>query len=710
MLDHLSPTTTTKRCAIYARVSSDPLKQGSSTTRQIDNCHRFCDSREWIVTATYQDLDHSAFKSKDTRPELQRLLNDLTTGTFDTIVVWRLDRLARRNDEFEHIWARCEQSNIAIASVTEPVDTTSGVGVAVMRMLITFAGLESTIKSERLQAKNLEDARKGLPRPGGVKCLGYDADMNIVEHEAKVIREAAQRVLNGESTVHIGKDFKERNIRGRHGAPMSDASLRGILNNHTIAGQRSYHGTYIAQGTWEPIIDPDTAATVRYLLAGSKGGRRRKPAPALLSGILRCSNCGNSHLHNRSLTRYVCTSECSKTNSIHSTKTEKWLTELVLWRLELRWPTNGRTPTLATDTSTAMAETHDWAAQALTRLNIGRYVDGTMSHYEYVQARTALETRVGQKLHHVSTYVPPAALPADFDPRHARTSFASLNARQKQAVLELELNHVLVTPGSKSQWDPGRLTPIYWQALPKAKAHLQIPNFAIAPRTTPYSDNPILTDHKILHHRYTVLGHTAQQLAHDIGCERGTVFRYLHHHRIPLHTADTDSFGRKPIPEAELANLYTNQQLPISELAEHFNTSKLRISRNLENYKIPVRTRNVSMVILDQLYRDPLVLEALEAHNVPLQPEKGSLAERFGTPQPINQALTTHLYKKVGLSTRQVELVTGIPQRTLLRHLRKRPDTAPRRNGSLGSPASQRYRNQIESARSATTGHNEVNP
>lgn len=696
MLDQLH-SATTKQCAIYARVSSDPLKEGSSTTRQIDNCHRFCDSREWIVTATYQDLDHSAFKTKDTRPELQRLLHDLSTGTFDTIVVWRLDRLARRNDEFEHIWARCEQSNIAIASVTEPVDTTSGVGVAVMRMLITFAGLESTIKSERLQAKNLEDARKGLPRPGGVKCLGYDADMNIVEHEAQVIREAARRVLDGESTVHIGKDFNERNIRGRHGAPMSDASLRAILNNYTIAGQRSYHGTYIAEGTWEPIIDPDTAATVRYLLAGSKGGRRRKPIPALLAGLLRCSNCGNSHLHNRTLTRYICNSECSKTNSIHSTKTEKWLTELVLWRLEMRWPTNGRTPTIASDTSTAIAETHDWAAQALTRLNIGRFVDGTMSHYEYVQARTALETRVGQKLHHVSTYVPPAPLPADFDPRNARKSFASLNARQQQAVLELELNHVIVTPGSKSAWDPGRLTPIYWQALPKAKAHLQIPEFDIAPRNTPYSGHPILTNRKELHHRYTDLGHTAEQLAHHIGCDRQTVYRYLHQHRIALHTADTDSFGRRAIPQGELANLYTDQQLSISELAEHFDTSKVRISRNLENYKIPVRTRDAPMVIIDELYRDPLVLEALEAHNVALHPEKGTLAERFGTPQPMNPALATHLYDQVGLSSRQVELVTGTPQRTLLRYFRARPDTSPRRNGSLGSPASKRYRNQTQS-------------
>ena len=101
----------------------------------------------------------------------------------------------------------------------------------------------------------------------------------------------------------------------------------------------------------------------------------------------------------------------------------------------------------------------------------------------------------------------------------------------------------------------------------------------------------------------------------------------LPQHGIELRTEQTDSYNRTSIDEAHLRRLY-----------------------------------------LDALYGDEQVLAVLEEFKVPLWPESGSLAQRFGAPQPSNPC-TKELCETVGLSTRQIELVTGIPQRRLLRDL-----------------------------------------
>ena len=683
-----------KRCAIYCRVSSDPLKEGASTSRQLQNCRQFCNAREWKVTATYEDIDESAYKSTDNRPGLRALLEDMASGRFDTIVVWRLDRLVRRNDEFEYIWSICQRHNIALTSVTEPIDTTSGVGVAVTRMLVTFAGLESTIKSERLRAKNLEDARKGLPHRSGFRSYGYKGlDMHIVEHEAEIIREAATRILAGEAPNDLARELANRGVVGRHGAPISGVSLRKILKNPTIAGERTYHGHVIAKGTWEPILDPLTATKVRYMLTMSKGGRRRKMKTQLLSGLLRCGICGNSLASRGAPLRYGCGGPCSKTNSVHLEHTNNWVTELVLWRLEKRWPANGATPTLADDKSHEIVETLDSAIAAATRLNIARYIDGTMSHVEYVNARTALETKIGQQLHRTSNYVPSPVLPPDFDPRKARRNFHLLTMKQQQAVVELEIDHIIVTPGTTFAWDQSRFIPNYWQVLPKGYEHLPIPDFDTY-RRGPMAHNPTLQP-DTLRRLYHTEQKTLQEIAAIAGCNPTTIVQHLKRNDISFKNSGNDIYNRYPIPEADLRRLYLEEQLCVGEIADRLETSRLRINRNLENYKIPIRPRfdgEAPLVILDELHQDPIVLEILQRHDITPQPQAGTLAERFPEPQPVNTQLITELYTTAGLSTRQIELATGILQKRVAKAIRNKPEIDIRSNQQLASPASRRYR------------------
>jgi DNA invertase Pin-like site-specific DNA recombinase len=160
--------------AIYTRLSLDDTKQQTATARQAASCRAYAEARGWSVIEVHEDVDLSAYRRGVIRPAYERLLRDLAAGAVDGVLVWKLDRLARRPAEFERFWAACETTQVFLASVTEPVDTSTEIGLAVVRVLVTFAGLESSSNALRLQAKLKEKAEAGLP-PSGPRPFGLNA-------------------------------------------------------------------------------------------------------------------------------------------------------------------------------------------------------------------------------------------------------------------------------------------------------------------------------------------------------------------------------------------------------------------------------------------------------------------------------------------------------------------------------------------------------
>src|SRR5580658_10048626 len=79
------------RTAIYARVSTS--NNGQDPTMQTREMEEFCDRRGWELAGNY--VDNGISGSKESRPELDRLMADAHRRRFDTVVVWKFDRFAR---------------------------------------------------------------------------------------------------------------------------------------------------------------------------------------------------------------------------------------------------------------------------------------------------------------------------------------------------------------------------------------------------------------------------------------------------------------------------------------------------------------------------------------------------------------------------------------------------------------------------------------
>jgi len=78
----------------------------------------------------------------------------------------------------------------------------------------------------------------------------------------------------------------------------------------------------------------------------------------------------------------------------------------------------------------------------------------------------------------------------------------------------------------------------------------------------------------------------------------------------------------------------------------------------------------VSYTHLDVYKRQALVAEALVRHGIPKVGPGGPIWQRFPSPLSLTPAMVRELYVTCGLSTRQIELLTGQPSDTVGHRLR----------------------------------------
>jgi len=79
------------RVGIYARVST--AGNGQSPEMQLRELREYVERRGWTLAGEY--VDEGISGAKDSRPELNRLVEDAHRRKFDCVLVWKFDRFAR---------------------------------------------------------------------------------------------------------------------------------------------------------------------------------------------------------------------------------------------------------------------------------------------------------------------------------------------------------------------------------------------------------------------------------------------------------------------------------------------------------------------------------------------------------------------------------------------------------------------------------------
>ena len=470
------------RAAVYARISHDSAGNGLGVVRQEVECRGRCDDRGWRVVDVYADNDTSAY-SGTARPGYESMMADVEAGHIDVIVAWHPDRLHRRPIELEGFIETIERCGVGVETVTTgEVDLSSPSGRLHARMLGSIARYESEHRSERLRSKAVELARAGKVSGGGRRPFGYESDRRtIVEAEAELIREAASRVLRGDSLYAIAEDWTDRGCRTVTGAKWSTTAIKTFLTRPRVAGLREHGGEIVAEAEWPAILDLHTWEQVRAILTAPSRAKRRRSRRYLLTGLLRCGKCGHLLVgtprtpkrgggkrgvyvydHGNTERAYGCVKAnggCGRV-FVLGEAVEAFVVALVLRRLRGPGLNRARRRIVehSTDDAAPLAVIAD-AEQAIAEL--GR---------EFARREIARPALIAAQEVHQAMIDDARARLARSSRTHALDSLGDIAGEwddlgddRQRAVLEAVLGHVVITPadGVRNRFDPERVKP-HW--------------------------------------------------------------------------------------------------------------------------------------------------------------------------------------------------------------------------------------------------------
>jgi DNA invertase Pin-like site-specific DNA recombinase len=275
------------RVAIYNRISNDPQGIEAGVEGQRQDCEALAGRLGWQVAKVYVDNDLSAWTGKR-RPDYQQMLADIRAGKVDAVIVWHEDRLTRLPRELEEFADTCLKAGVhRLVSCYGDTDLSNSDDMLTLRIKGAVAKNQSDAASRRLRRKHLELAQGGRPN-GGRRPYGYEGAVHdahgaiinrdraykaLVPAEATRIREAAERVLAGESVRSVAKEWNEQEVPTPHGGELwSQGNLKRILVSPRIAGLREHKGTTYP-ASWEAIISPEQHELLVTLLTDLRTGR-----------------------------------------------------------------------------------------------------------------------------------------------------------------------------------------------------------------------------------------------------------------------------------------------------------------------------------------------------------------------------------------------------------------------------------------------------
>lgn len=460
--------------AIYCRISLDKTGEGLGVKRQETMCRKLAAEKGWPVAEVYVDGSTSAFNGK-VRVAYRRMMADLEAGHRDAVICVDVDRLTRHPAELEEFIDLADRLRIALANVSGDTDLGSSDGRLKARIMGAVARQESERKGERVAREAEQAALRGVPR-GSRRPFGWEDDKTTIRPaEAKLIREAASRVLAGETVPAVARDWNRRGIPSPQAARYgwSATTVMGVLRNPRIAGLRTYKGQIVADGQWQPILDraqwETLAARIRRV------ARPGRPSSHLLSGIARCGKCGGplwtswqKHRDKR-VARYACVSRPGWSGCGKLTVTAAPLDELV--RDAVIWAVTGPelAKTLAArrrggDAGETQAARELADAEARREEAAAMFASGEITRREWLKIRQVTDQRVADASRLLNRHRGPAAnLPRSH--KALREAWDQGTIEWRRALITAVVATLTVKPVARpiNTFDPDRVD-ITWAA------------------------------------------------------------------------------------------------------------------------------------------------------------------------------------------------------------------------------------------------------
>src|ERR1700693_4422033 len=182
------------RIGIYARVST----KDQTCELQVRDLRAYCAARGFDLVKEYVDVGQSG--AKDSRPELNKLMDDARKRQFDSVICWRFDRFARSTKHLLTALEEFRSLGIQFISYQENIDTSSALGQALFTIVSAVAQLERDLIRERVSG-GVRNARANGKKLGRPKSSVNRAEVLQLREQGHSLRKIAATLGVGYGTI-----------------------------------------------------------------------------------------------------------------------------------------------------------------------------------------------------------------------------------------------------------------------------------------------------------------------------------------------------------------------------------------------------------------------------------------------------------------------------------------------------------------------------
>lgn len=266
----------------YLRVSTEAQTEKFGLDMQKQKILDYCEKRGEVIERWYIDGGYSG--SNLQRPKIQDLLDDAERGLFQTVFIYKLDRMSRDViDTLNLLYRVLPKYNVQVVSMTEDIKTENPMDKVMIGVNAIMGQYEREVIYMRTRAGMLERVKRGLWIGGGNLPYGYSYDRNDgllhPNEKAEDIPKIFNLYLKGYSCDTIG------DMLG-----IGHSTVRAVLKHKVFIGLIEYKGN-IYQGKHEPLIDKDTFYKVQDMLS-VRTNNSYVFNKYLLTGLCYCGVCG----------------------------------------------------------------------------------------------------------------------------------------------------------------------------------------------------------------------------------------------------------------------------------------------------------------------------------------------------------------------------------------------------------------------------------
>ena len=275
-----------KKEALYVRAST--IRQDETIEAQTKILKEYC-AQNGLDYILYVEKESG---QKTTRPEYQRLLNDVAEGKINKIYFTKLDRWFRNLGEYALTNEFLKQHNVSWSAVLEPqYNTDTAMGAAITNIIMALAEMEAKQVGERIDVVFENKVAKGEVLHGP-QCLPF----GYTTKDKRVVKDPELEHIVNEIFDHF--EFVSNSVRA---TKLHAESLYGIsFHYNTIRRMMSntlYYGAYRTNRNFvqDPYLTYERWENIQRLL-NINVRKRKSNRTYIFSGLIVCDECKCNHV------------------------------------------------------------------------------------------------------------------------------------------------------------------------------------------------------------------------------------------------------------------------------------------------------------------------------------------------------------------------------------------------------------------------------